>query len=228
MAVMLHITLGRAIAIAAIVAAPAGVFASTPVLAPASDQPSRVVLSMCVSARVTPYMLRLAQDTAGDLFRKAGVSVEWIGCELAVSLQRELEPRAILIAPVSEVPAPLKSVPRMLGAVMRNDAGDEGVWAVVPRIERMADRYGAPPGVVLGHVIAHEVGHLLLPRGHHSVAGLMVAQWTGDDFVRAAQGHLTFSATDARRIRERLDAAHLVAPVVASAGASRASRGSQR
>jgi hypothetical protein len=45
-------------------------------------------------------------------------------------------------------------------------------------------------GMVLGHAIAHELGHLLLGVDAHSPEGLMRAHWTSRDLALAAQGKL--------------------------------------
>ena len=38
---------------------------------------------------------------------------------------------------------------------------------------------GTDPGRMLGLVLAHEIGHMLLPRHSHTAAGLMKAEWIG-------------------------------------------------
>ena len=45
------------------------------------------------------------------------------------------------------------------------------------RIDQAASRVGVEPGTLLGRVMAHEVGHLLLGSGYHGEAGLMRAEW---------------------------------------------------
>jgi hypothetical protein len=59
---------------------------------------------------------------------------------------------------------------------------------------------------MLGHVIAHELGHLLLPHGGHSVGGVMRAEWDPAQVMSAARGILTFTPDQAGMIRERLQA----------------------
>ena len=49
----------------------------------------------------------------------------------------------------------------------------------VDRIADEASRTGASVSLILGAVIAHEVGHLLLPPSSHSSEGLMRAHWRG-------------------------------------------------
>ena len=45
------------------------------------------------------------------------------------------------------------------------------------RIARAATRVRVDPGTLLGRVVAHEVGHLLLGTGYHGQAGVMRADW---------------------------------------------------
>ena len=59
---------------------------------------------------------------------------------------------------------------------------------------------------LLGHVIAHEMGHLLLPSGAHSAAGLMRPIWDLAQVQAADQGALTFTPDQAGLIREHLRA----------------------
>ncbi len=56
-------------------------------------------------------------------------------------------------------------------------------------------------GLVLGHTAAHEIGHMLLPRGHSS-QGIMRARLRKGDWERAAKGTLLFT----RRQSEQLSA----------------------
>lgn len=53
-------------------------------------------------------------------------------------------------------------------------------------------------------VIAHEVGHLLLPWGSHTSAGLMRTDWRTDDLRRVDRRTLTFSDDQAEHIRRVL------------------------
>src|SRR5262245_14991516 len=58
-------------------------------------------------------------------------------------------------------------------------------------------------GKYLGHFMAHELGHLLLPQSSHSATGLMRAQWNRDDLERAQHGQLRFTPEQASLIRSR-------------------------
>jgi hypothetical protein len=57
--------------------------------------------------------------------------------------------------------------------------------------------------IILGHAMAHELGHLLLGTNSHSSAGLMQAHWEPRDLAQAAKGHLLFSAEESTQMRSR-------------------------
>lgn len=66
-----------------------------------------------------------------------------------------------------------------------------------------AEAFSVSPSVVLAYVIAHEIGHLLLPIGHSS-AGIMRARPDQLDWKRAARGALEFHPGDRERMRAAL------------------------
>jgi hypothetical protein len=57
---------------------------------------------------------------------------------------------------------------------------------------------------LLGVVIAHEIGHLLLPYGSHSASGLMQGDWDSRQFLLARTRRLWFTAQQAELIRAHL------------------------
>ena len=80
------------------------------------------------------------------------------------------------------------------------------LWVFYPRIRAYSAELGHGPSQLLGHVMAHELGHLLLPYGAHSVAGLMRPAWDRAQVRAAAEGLLTFTPDQAGLIREGLRA----------------------
>jgi hypothetical protein len=59
-------------------------------------------------------------------------------------------------------------------------------------------------GDTLGVVIAHEIGHLLLPYGSHSETGLMRGLWSAEEIQRVDVRALGFTSSQARDIRQRV------------------------
>ena len=57
---------------------------------------------------------------------------------------------------------------------------------------------------ILGYVMAHEVGHLLLGSNSHSGVGIMRAHWQGEELRRLSRASLWFTNEQADRMRGRL------------------------
>jgi hypothetical protein len=168
------------------------------------DRP-RIVLAVCNEAAVTASILSLARQTTEGVFDRARIGVTWVPCGHAAA--KTVEGAALIVQALlatDQHGASRAAPPRILGMVVRGDGAEEGIWALTSRIVRAAAQQHVDAGFVLGSVIAHEIGHLLLPRRQHSDGGLMVVAWTHDDFVRASQGILQFAAADAVRLRASL------------------------
>jgi len=78
------------------------------------------------------------------------------------------------------------------------------------RIHILCRRVLNPPrdagsGVFLGHVMAHEIAHVLEGTDHHSAEGVMKAHWENADIWRMLSGPLPFDTTDADLIHAALD-----------------------
>ena len=80
---------------------------------------------------------------------------------------------------------------------------DRGWLATVfsDRIGGAAARVGVDSGTLLGLVIAHEVGHLLLGSGYHGWSGVMQADWP-DALLSRTGEPWHFSKVEAARMRE--------------------------
>jgi hypothetical protein len=82
--------------------------------------------------------------------------------------------------------------------------GGDTAYVVYERVKQYATdrRYGL--SAVLGLVMAHEIGHLLIGDRAHATIGLMRAAWSDKDFRRAEAGGLGFTSEDSRSIRTGL------------------------
>ena len=173
--------------------------------------PSLPTLRLQVSARsdLPLAVLTRARQEVQRVFERIGVAVDWIGCGIdrrSAHADGGDAALAIVVTVVSHESPALRVIPAsILGAVVRNDQAEETAWVLFDRIERAADRYALDAGLVLGHAMAHEVGHLLLPRGAHARAGLMRATWRVEDLRNGVQGQLGFSNGEAAIIRARLE-----------------------
>jgi len=69
------------------------------------------------------------------------------------------------------------------------------------RVDQMSNRRNHPTGSLLGHVIAHEIGHLFLPRNPHVLTGIMQENL---DLRLAASASLSFTTGQGRAIRKNV------------------------
>jgi len=105
--------------------------------------------------------------------------------------------------------------------------GQPGVvaWVFQPTLEKLIERtprltqqWGRrlALNVLLGHVIAHEMGHLLLGSAEHSGSGIMTQRWDLDKVRLACTGSLRFSPQQSGKIRATVQAMNSVDCVSAS------------
>jgi len=72
------------------------------------------------------------------------------------------------------------------------------------RVERASQRFTAAEHNLLGAVIAHELGHMLMPNQSHAKRGLMENPWGPDQFRAASVGLLHFAEESGELIRRAL------------------------
>src|SRR6266849_4437613 len=88
---------------------------------------------------------------------------------------------------------------------------DDGSFAMVANVfahdaEQLANRRGMRQGVILGHLVAHELGHLLLGAGSHSASGIMHVPWHLKELELIALGLMVFMPQEAKRMRTNIRA----------------------
>ena len=89
------------------------------------------------------------------------------------------------------------------------------------RARELHNSWNFPLAVVMGNVMAHELGHLLLGSNSHASAGIMRARWQSEDLHRAVRADLRFTDQQAESMRRKLIAARLhCAPLLMSARSS--------
>jgi hypothetical protein len=159
----------------------------------------REMLHMTVTvydyAGVPADVLSKAKAIAGDVYRQAGIDVEWV------------EPSGGPVAPgfyVNLIPSVEASLTLTREAV--GFAAPESLEATViyDRIRAIGRDRRISKGLLLGYVMAHEIGHLLLPAHSHSNSGLMRPNL---DLQLAAAKRLLFTTDQAQVMLGKLSAA---------------------
>ena len=88
----------------------------------------------------------------------------------------------------------------MMGVALRRANGSEA-QVFFRQVQDFARTCHIDVSIMLAYVIAHEIGHLLLPGNAHSPTGVMQAGWDKALVHDAARGSLTFTEAQAARIR---------------------------
>ena len=165
-------------------------------------------------AHIPPALLSHAEEEATTIFRQAGVEAAWVDCPLSGA---ELDRFPGCQQPMGRADFAL----RILSAAMteRAPAGGEALGFALPCPEDLTGCYadvlyqrisdwasGAEISAyqLLGHAMAHEVGHLLLGSNSHSRDGIMRPQWNPDDLRVIARASLRFTPRQAELVPSRL------------------------
>jgi hypothetical protein len=165
-------------------------------------------------AAVSDAILRSAKAIATRIYLNIDVGLVWVGPAGSTPdgrADRETRNvpdanatfRIIIVAP--GLADRVDADPKALG-VAAGDARQSGHVAYVfyDRVRILSVRYEERGGAILGHVMAHELGHLLLPYETHAESGLMRMDWSREDLEHAAHGLLLFTPPEAALIRSRL------------------------
>jgi hypothetical protein len=145
-------------------------------------------------AQVGDETLAQAENKTSEIFARAGTRLVWRDGFAYAAERRKFE------IPPPEDPATLvvKLQPASEAARygVRSVCGGIGFESGAIIFVRMFD------ATWLGHIMAHELGHILLGSNAHSLVGIMRGRLRPGDWDKAAQGTLGFTPSQNRQIRE--------------------------
>jgi hypothetical protein len=182
-----------------------------------------VAISVYDYAHVSNELLAAAEEDAHRVFRRAGVETVWTTC-----LPKPEKARSNDCYRVDATHLMLKILPRATAAHVRDrgevlgtalvDEKGAGFYAYTfyDRVQRVAEERKLGHAL-LGDVLAHEIGHLLLGSNSHSVSGIMSAHWYGEELRRISEATMFFAPTQSRVMRERLGSSQSKSPAVTGA-----------
>jgi hypothetical protein len=159
---------------------------------------------------VTLDDITAARAEADAILRRAGIAPVWFHCGLVDRNWQDPRDRCKSGVGPDEIFVRVLRSSRLgedhrvpLGEAQVDTQGHRGWIATVfaDRVARTSNRAGANARGVLGRVIAHEIGHLLIGTSHHSRKGLMRAVWTDLELRRSIGLEWRFSASEARSMR---------------------------
>jgi hypothetical protein len=140
-----------------------------------------------------------AKGIATDIFSQIGVQVRW-GLQNSKPRGRPKEPRhrTILVEFSWNTPENLR--PRAMALSHPYPVDGANITLFMDRLEPMSGPNPTTTAALLGHVLAHEMGHVLQGTEHHSATGVLKAQWSLAEIKNMASQPLRFTDYDATLI----------------------------
>ena len=176
-------------------------------------------------AEVDGKALARAKEVTGRIFRQSSVETVWLDCPIE---KVEVPSNPVCSGRHRHTDLVLRVLPRSMASRLphENDSfgfaqltGGNGYAFIASvffhRVEELASNglwrtaLGMDPRqlpvdlyapIILGQLMAHEIGHLLLGTGSHSRGGVMRASWNPKTVLRAASGSLTFTRGQAKKL----------------------------
>jgi hypothetical protein len=176
-----------------------------PVLAGEADPTATITVEVDNYSQASPAVLAGAEREAGRIFGEAGLRTVWLECPVGPSTadRQEACERAIEATDIRL---------RIVGAPIQNKLPDSVFgFAVHPALATVYYEYAvrrarsdnaefeAP--IILGCVIAHEIGHLLLGSNSHFGTGIMQPRWEPYQVRQLMTGALLFTPEQSKLIR---------------------------
>ncbi len=161
-------------------------------------------------ANVGKRTLAGAKKHAREVLSRAEVNIRWLDCPTSLA---EVKTNTACRGRPAPTELVIRMVPRsqnprcQLGfAALPKGEGKLATHASVfyEAAEDLAAGYSASNAQMLGYILAHEIGHLLLGEGSHSGKGIMRTPWRKPEMERAAEGRLGFTAKQARQMQANL------------------------
>ena len=182
------------------------VFRSTTLAAPskATVQP-RIALYVFNYARVPANTLNSAEKEATRIFHHAGIGIDWVN----VNLEANDSPRCAMN--FKEQPCCMLRIhPRLTNDTFPHLVagyalhGTPYATIIFDAIVQEANSVARSQSLILGHTMAHEIAHLFLPQGYHSLAGIMQAHIDESSWRQADQGSLLFSSGEIKWLQQNV------------------------
>src|SRR5262245_55109868 len=152
-------------------------------------------------AGVPPDVMARAKAVASRVYSDAAIELQWID-DVGEPIPASEIQVAIIVALRPNPESRTHVAPDVMGTSTMT-ASEKGTiaYAFYSRIVERARNRRIDPAVMLGYVIAHEMGHLLLGHASHSPDGIMRARWDQFEQERFERDSLKFTKEQAAAMR---------------------------
>jgi hypothetical protein len=189
--------------------------AQPPSMKPASTEPElTITLRVYNYAHLETAVLAESEAVVAAIFRQAGVDTVWIDCPLSPAesasyptCRKEMGTTDFvlrILTPPMAMKTGTRDDPLGYAPQCPEDEPACPLSIFYYRIDGLAATGHARTERLLGHAIAHEIGHLLLGSRAHSPAGIMRGIWSHDDLKSMAWRYLVFTPDQRDLLRASL------------------------
>jgi hypothetical protein len=155
-----------------------GMGATPRALAGGQDEDPILILQLFNAVQTPEPVLREAKANVQRIFREAHIQVKWLdGGSVHPSPKPNTLLLTVILAPNAAARNLGRNTERVTGiALGHSGQGNHCAYVFAERTQKLGAQMRdhlpylanqvAVEGLILGHVIAHEIGHLMLPLGH--------------------------------------------------------------
>jgi hypothetical protein len=160
-------------------------------------------------ANVPPEILAGAETHYAGVFRQAGIDVKWVHSDPGGSEARgDTSALAVYLIPRGQAKRLRARTSGCLGvSLIKPGTGHPVHFAAIfyDRVNATVDGDPSRLPLILGHVMTHETGHLLLGKAH-SLSVIMKEGWSTETLSKIKQGAAVFTRKESSELRSALQA----------------------
>jgi hypothetical protein len=176
------------------------------------DVEKPVTVSVHNDAGIPAGTLRGAELEASRVFRQSGIEVKWLNCPQPANAEDAAKCRTAVFPEYLQLRIARRSLnlSDFTFGISYLSADGSGCYANLfyDRVAELHARSHMSLASILGHVAAHEIGHLLLGTNSHTESGIMRARWQSGELGSVGKGALFFSDAESRQMGNKLATWH--------------------
>jgi hypothetical protein len=167
----------------------------------------QVTVSVYDDAQLPSSTLVRAEQQASRTFTRVGLNVTWLDCTHIngdTEACNEINEPVHLVLRITPIVSNSTSDTAFGVAYLATDGTGRYGDVFWQRVQELHTNSNVDMGIVLGSVMAHEMGHLLLGSNAHAISGIMRAHWEGSELRHINMGTLLFLPEQGQRMRARI------------------------
>lgn len=165
---------------------------------------------------ISRALLLRSEGEATAILNHAGLAVGWVDCPLSAE-ESASYPACLNTMGRTEFTIRILTVRNAQRIAMHRGALGEALeclgdysgcsaYIFYRDVQELAKAWDASESQLLGHTLAHEIGHLLLGANSHSSEGIMRANWRRQELNTIARAHLFFTDEQSKRMYAEVSA----------------------